>query len=75
MPHRTHFDFLAPFYDRVIRPADVSHLSRLAGLPCAGRLLDAGGGTGRIADSLAERLGARVHIHRLDHSVWIVAEG
>jgi demethylmenaquinone methyltransferase/2-methoxy-6-polyprenyl-1,4-benzoquinol methylase len=53
---RSHFDLLAPFYDRVIRPPDLSHLARLAGLPCPGRLLDAGGGTGRIAGGLADRV-------------------
>jgi len=71
MPHRTHFDFLAPFCDRVIRPADVSHLSRLAGLPCAGRLLDAGGGTGRIADSLAGKVD---RIVVADESVAMLAQ-
>jgi len=47
-----HFGLLAPLYDRVIRPPDVSRLAGLAGLPARGRLLDVGGGTGRIARSL-----------------------
>ncbi len=51
---RSHFDLLAPFYDRVIRPPDLTQLARLAGLPWPGRLLDAGGGTGRIAGGLAD---------------------
>jgi demethylmenaquinone methyltransferase/2-methoxy-6-polyprenyl-1,4-benzoquinol methylase len=49
----SHFDLLAPVYDRVIRQPDLTPLIRLAGLPTAGRLLDAGGGTGRIARGLA----------------------
>jgi demethylmenaquinone methyltransferase/2-methoxy-6-polyprenyl-1,4-benzoquinol methylase len=57
---RSHFDLLAPFYDRVIRPPDLTHLARLAGLPCAGCLLDAGGGTGRIAGGLADRVARAV---------------
>ncbi len=47
-----HFDLLAPFYDRLIRPPDDDRLAELAGLPIQGRLLDAGGGTGRIARRL-----------------------
>lgn len=42
-----HFDLLAPLYDRVIGPPDHAQLRTLLGLPTAGRLLDAGGGTGR----------------------------
>lgn len=49
MPLLDHFDLLAPLYDRVIRSRDTSHLAALAGLPVDGRLLDVGGGTGRIA--------------------------
>jgi ubiquinone/menaquinone biosynthesis C-methylase UbiE len=47
MPSFNHFDFLAPLYDRFIKSDDHTHLISLAGLPVAGRLLDAGGGTGR----------------------------
>jgi len=47
-----HFGFLAPFYDRVISPPDVGRLSGLLDLPLAGRLLDAGGGTGRVGSRL-----------------------
>jgi ubiquinone/menaquinone biosynthesis C-methylase UbiE len=41
-----HFDLLAPFYDRFIKPTDLSRFCTIAGLPVQGRLLDAGGGTG-----------------------------
>ena len=47
-----HFDILAPLYDLLIRPPDVSTLIAAARLPASGRLLDAGGGTGRITQQL-----------------------
>ena len=42
-----HFDWLAPIYDRVISQPEPDKLRQLLGLP-AGRLLEAGGGTGGI---------------------------
>ncbi|MCK5317030.1 MAG: hypothetical protein KAJ55_03910, partial [Anaerolineales bacterium] len=51
-----HFDLLAPLYDRLIRtPADY-RLNEVTGLPARGRLLDAGGGTGRIAERLRDQI-------------------
>ena len=47
-----HFGFLAPYYDRVIGPPDPERLQSLLRLPVAGRLLDAGGGTGRVSSQL-----------------------
>jgi len=47
-----HFGFLASFYDRVIGPPDPARLLELLRLPVAGRLLDAGGGTGRVSSQL-----------------------
>lgn len=47
-----HFGFLAPYYDRVIGPPDVTRWMELLQLPLAGRLLDAGGGTGRVSAQL-----------------------
>lgn len=47
-----HFSFLAPFYDRVFAGMDPSRLRELLALP-ARRLLDVGGGTGRVAALLA----------------------
>lgn len=52
-----HFDLLAPLYDRLIRPPIDDRLAELAGLPIRGELLDAGGGTGRIASRLIGRAG------------------
>ncbi len=47
--HAPHFDFIAPIYDRVLAPPEAAPLRQRLRLPAGGRLLDAGGGTGRIA--------------------------
>ena len=47
-----HFGFLAPIYDRVIPPSDLNRLRERLRLPAAGRLLDVGGGTGRVSSQL-----------------------
>ncbi len=47
-----HFDLLARIYERVIPPPDPADLITLLGLPSRGWLLDAGGGTGRVAGAL-----------------------
>lgn len=47
-----HFGFLAPIYDRVIKPKNPEKLIQLLGLPIEGKILDAGGGTGRISQTL-----------------------
>lgn len=49
MPIFDHFDFLAPLYETFIRPKDPQKMWALASLPISGALLDAGGGTGRVA--------------------------
>jgi len=54
MARNVHFDLLAPLYDRLIRPADPARLRDLLDLPhsdppAPGWMLDAGGGTGRVA--------------------------
>ena len=56
MPVFDHFDFLAPFYDRLITVPDTGRLEELVGLPIEGRLLDAGGGTGRISQTLTKKV-------------------
>jgi len=53
MPIFDHFDLLAPFYDRVIRGPGDTPLLELLAPPAPGWLLDAGGGTGRVAAALA----------------------
>lgn len=47
-----HFGLLAPFYEKFIPPPDASRWVELLGLPVNGRLLDAGGGTGRVSGQL-----------------------
>jgi demethylmenaquinone methyltransferase/2-methoxy-6-polyprenyl-1,4-benzoquinol methylase len=48
-----HFGILAPLYDRIIPATDPAHLQERLRLPASGRLLDAGGGTGRTSAALA----------------------
>lgn len=55
-----HFDLLAPFYNRLMRPPDVGPLAKALGLPAAGWLLDVGGGTGRVSRLLAPWVGGVV---------------
>jgi demethylmenaquinone methyltransferase/2-methoxy-6-polyprenyl-1,4-benzoquinol methylase len=47
-----HFSLIAPIYDRVISNKELEKLITLARLPVSGRLLDAGGGTGRVTQAL-----------------------
>lgn len=53
MPVFDHFDFLAPFYETFIRVKDPQEMWYLADLPVSGALLDAGGGTGRVAQFMS----------------------
>jgi len=46
-----HFDIIAPIYSRVTYSA-LEKMREIAGLPVKGRLLDIGGGTGRVASAL-----------------------
>ncbi len=57
MPALNHFDLLAPIYDRLFRQPDDSRLTEAASLPIRGRLLDVGGGTGRMAAKLTPAAG------------------
>jgi ubiquinone/menaquinone biosynthesis C-methylase UbiE len=50
-----HFEWLAPIYDLVIRSKPADRIIKLAGLPVNGKLLDAGGGTGRIGGALKDQ--------------------
>jgi ubiquinone/menaquinone biosynthesis C-methylase UbiE len=55
-----HFDLVAPYYDQVISPANLAPLIDLLALPSDGRLLDVGGGTGRVTGGLAGQVGQLV---------------
>jgi demethylmenaquinone methyltransferase/2-methoxy-6-polyprenyl-1,4-benzoquinol methylase len=60
MANNIHFDFIASIYDRVIGPPDPDRLAAVLDLPTAGWLLDAGGGTGRVAAHLRPLVGRLV---------------
>jgi ubiquinone/menaquinone biosynthesis C-methylase UbiE len=49
MPKFDHFNFLAPLYDLIFVPPSRKQLPSAMQLPIEGRLLDVGGGTGRVA--------------------------
>lgn len=55
MPIIDHFGLLAPLYEIFIPPKNPEELSMLADLPTSGALLDAGGGTGRVAQFMSEK--------------------
>jgi SAM-dependent methyltransferase len=57
MPINQHFDILARVYERLMPTADASLFADLLALPCAGLLLDAGGGTGRVSSRLKRQVG------------------
>jgi ubiquinone/menaquinone biosynthesis C-methylase UbiE len=47
-----HFDWIAPFYDRALPFSRLEKMLEVLALPFDGTLLDAGGGTGRVASAL-----------------------
>jgi ubiquinone/menaquinone biosynthesis C-methylase UbiE len=52
MEDNWHFNLIAPFYERFIGPPDIGRLKDLLALPSSGWMLDAGCGTGRVAEAL-----------------------
>jgi demethylmenaquinone methyltransferase/2-methoxy-6-polyprenyl-1,4-benzoquinol methylase len=61
MPLFDHFDLLAPFYPRVIKLGPNAPITNLVDCPEGGILLDAAGGTGRVAAAF-EGSGRIIHI-------------
>ncbi|MGB4547922.1 MAG: class I SAM-dependent methyltransferase [Syntrophales bacterium] len=55
-----HFRYVAGIYDRIIGPSDPGRLTRILKLPVDGRILDLGGGTGRVTYPLRTLAGAAV---------------
>lgn len=55
-----HFDFIAPWYDRIVRLASSPHMKDALKLPLDGILLDVGGGTGRSSLHLRPLVGRLV---------------
>ena len=56
LPVVDHFAFVARIYDRIIPSPDPERLERLLKLPLQGAMLDAGGGTGRVAERFVSRV-------------------
>ncbi len=71
MPLPDHFDILAPLYETFIHPRVPQDLWRLAELPVDGKLLDAGGGTGRISQYM---VGKATSVFVADVSIKMLAE-
>ncbi len=55
-----HFNLLAPYYDRFLKPDDPTRFGARIGLPISGMLLDAGGGTGGKSHPLMKMVSAIV---------------
>lgn len=47
-----HFGWIAPWYDRIFGSNQIERWNGLLKLPVKGRVLDAGGGTGRVAEMI-----------------------
>ncbi len=56
MPLIDHFGIIAPYYDHAIPLRQVERFIELVELPVEGRLLDVGGGTGRVARALRSQV-------------------
>jgi ubiquinone/menaquinone biosynthesis C-methylase UbiE len=65
MPSFDHFNFIAPIYDRLIKPKPPMDLLEHLDLSSDSLVLDVGGGTGRIAQGLIEHAG---HVLVADYS-------
>lgn len=63
-----HFGILAPVYEKFIKPTSPERLISLLELPAAGRLLDVGGGTGRVSGFLTS-LVEEVYLADLSHKM------
>jgi ubiquinone/menaquinone biosynthesis C-methylase UbiE len=60
-----HFDWIAPIYDRIVRLPVPKRFHELLKLPESGTLLDAGGGTGRVASRLNASAASRLVVSDL----------
>jgi len=71
LPISGHFDLIASFYDRIFGSSRPGPLQELLALPVSGRLLDVGGGTGRVAQTLRHQVGQAII---LDKSAGMVQQ-
>lgn len=69
-----HFGFLAPIYERFIKPVSPEILASLLELPVDGTLLDIGGGTGRVSGFLTHQAGT-VIIADLSQKMLLQSQG
>lgn len=65
-----HFGILAPVYEKYIKPKYPEKLSELVQLPIKGKLLDVGGGTGRVSQFFVKDVGDLV-IADLSHKMLV----
>lgn len=70
-PPFDHFSLVAPLYERVIRPPDARWLRELCAFERGHRLLDVGGGTGRVSQHFRDDVAS---ICILDVSVGMLRE-
>lgn len=70
-PPFDHFGLLAPLYERVIRPPDVGLLRGLCDFKPGHRLLDIGGGTGRVSQYFRDEVG---HVCIVDVSAGMLQQ-
>ena len=70
-PPFDHFGLLAPLYERFIRPPDARWLRELCAFEPGHRLLDVGGGTGRVSQYFREDV---AHVCILDLSTEMLRE-
>lgn len=68
MPRFDHFDLLAPIYDRLFGYPSPEKLIEQVQAPPGGRLLDVGGGTGRVAQAFV-RQASRVVVADLSRAM------
>jgi ubiquinone/menaquinone biosynthesis C-methylase UbiE len=62
MPLFDHFNWIAPYYERLASPPEPGPWIEKLALPASGNLLDAGGGTGRFGMALKPYLSGEVVI-------------
>jgi ubiquinone/menaquinone biosynthesis C-methylase UbiE len=66
-----HFSILAPVYERFIPPSISERLLALVDAPVGGAILDAAGGTGRVAQFL---IGKAAHVVVVDETLGMLRE-
>jgi demethylmenaquinone methyltransferase/2-methoxy-6-polyprenyl-1,4-benzoquinol methylase len=68
-----HFGLLAPVYEKFIKPQYPKRLAELAQLPINGRLLDVGGGTGRVSHFFLDEID-QIALADLSHKMLVESQ-